>query len=152
MIPLFVNLLKLKGKMKYADNFELYSEMLNNLPKHFVCTRCGVEGDYYRDGKYQRNIVYYSKNDININQTTIKRVKCKHCEHSHALLPAVFVPYLSFSVSFILHLMYYYNHSLDNLRYYSKDEINEMNFDEVQRECFEENFERKLGSIISDAV
>lgn len=81
----------------------LFSEKINNFKKIFKkyeetmdfnfikCPNCNSD-DLIKWGNYKRNIKYINEK-IEKKIITIKRVKCKKCGKTHALLPLYIVPY-----------------------------------------------------------
>ncbi|MBQ3141879.1 MAG: hypothetical protein IJB82_00010 [Bacilli bacterium] len=81
----------------------LFSEKINNFKKIFKkyeetmdfnfikCPNCNSD-DLIKWGNYKRNIKYINEK-LEKKIITIKRVKCKKCGKTHALLPLYIVPY-----------------------------------------------------------
>ena len=84
-----------KDKLKQLEEYIKEYENENNYG-YLICPNC--ESDkLILWGKYSRNIgiygVYYSIN--------IRRVKCKECNKTHALIPSFIMPYFQNEISFI---------------------------------------------------
>ena len=63
--------------------------MIESLDYYSLCAPCSHNGNLIGHGSYTRTI----KNEIIEILLSVKRVKCKICEKTHALLPTVIVPY-----------------------------------------------------------
>jgi len=74
-------------------------------PDYRVCPHCGAIGCCRPHGRYTRWLIYIL-NGIREQQIIyVKRVKCKSCKRTHALLADVLIPYSSYSLRFILHVL-----------------------------------------------
>lgn len=87
-------------------------EILNFLQKHIYselkyCPVCHAPADaFHKDGSYERDFISYEKGAVAGYRIIIRCVECSSCGHSHALEPSVIVPYSSYSIGFLLHLLY----------------------------------------------
>lgn len=87
-------------------------EILNLMQKHIYsqlkkCPVCHAPADFlHKDGHYERDFISYEKGTVMGDRITICCVECSSCDHSHALEPSVIVPYSSYSLGFLLHLLY----------------------------------------------
>ncbi len=71
-------------------------------PFECSCPACGAIGHFREIGSYERDLVS-AHNRIRIDtRLKIRRFQCQSCEHTHALLPDVLIPYGSYSLRFIL--------------------------------------------------
>ena len=68
---------------------EIYDEMIESLDYHNLCSPCGHKGSFIGHGSYGRK----AKKKYDEETLRVKRVKCKICETTHALLPTAIVPY-----------------------------------------------------------
>lgn len=64
---------------------------LINLP-YTECPICN-SSELIKWGSYKRNINFIDDNILTYRIITIKRIKCKKCGHTHALIPSFIVPY-----------------------------------------------------------
>lgn len=108
MIRLFIDVCKSYHLFKHLNEVSLYREMhensLKNLP---VCPFCGAPSSkFHLNGKYSRDFITYENNHPLIQKLQISCVECNSCGHSHALLPDIIIPYSSFSLKFILSVVY----------------------------------------------
>ena len=87
------------NKQKKLKNLSIlihkYEDELNY--EYIECPHCHSD-KLIRYGSYKRNIGIFGEYFL-IN---IKRVKCKECSHTHALIPSFMLPYYQNEVSFIL--------------------------------------------------
>lgn len=58
----------------------------------FKCPNCGSE-DFVYYGKYKRFLIVMIDNEKKEELVEIKRVKCKDCGRTHAILPDFIIPY-----------------------------------------------------------
>jgi len=68
---------------------ENYDKIIAGLDNHNLCAPCGHKGSLIGHGYYSRT----AKNKDEEILLSVKRVKCKICGDTHALLPAIIVPY-----------------------------------------------------------
>ncbi len=85
--------------LNYSDNVNP-----NAIPCPFSI--CGAKGNYYGCGSYTRSLICYTDGHVERHEITIDRVECVSCEHSHAILPPVIIPYSPFSFHFVISLLY----------------------------------------------
>lgn len=64
---------------------------MNNIP--YVECPCCKSSKVIKWGSYFRNICYIDQGKIICSSIEIKRIRCKDCEHTHALIPSFIVPY-----------------------------------------------------------
>lgn len=86
---------KCNTNFKEILNFysNIYNQQLNiqQLSK-FSCPDCG-SSSFCNWGYYTRNINYIGHNVLEYKTIKIKRIRCNHCGHTHALIPSFIVPY-----------------------------------------------------------
>ena len=93
---------KLKNPLLHIRS--LYRRCLLQNPLFFhVCPYCGAKGSCRRRGSYERSLVTFSGKP-EVIRLKIPRVQCS-CGKSHALLPDLIVPYLSYSLPMILDIL-----------------------------------------------
>lgn len=73
-----------------------------------VCPFCGAKHALSPFAYYKRHLVTYDNNEVHNNILTISRYICASCKHTHAILPSVIVPYISFSFKFIVSIVHDY--------------------------------------------
>ena len=76
------------------------------LPLLYVYLNC------IKHASYERSLVSFEKGRVVFPRQLVLRVICTSCQHTHAILPDVIIPYGSYSLSFNLHLMkeYYFHY------------------------------------------
>lgn len=81
------------------------------------CPSCGGPSyNYCRDGAYTRHFVTFQNGTVMDRRLKVRCVKCTSCLHSHAVLPAVIIPYSSYSPCFLISLLYsYYTHRFPDI-------------------------------------
>lgn len=79
-----------KSNIFFKEILQKYENMLNN--PYIECPYCGST-NLIKWGTYPRCICYIDNNLLQYQVINIKRVKCKACNHTHALLPSFIIPY-----------------------------------------------------------
>ncbi len=79
-------LINLIGEYESEENYE-----------YIECPYCKSD-KLIRYGSYKRNIGIFGK----YYEIKIKRVQCKNCKHTHALIPSFIMPYFQSEASFIV--------------------------------------------------
>lgn len=75
-------------------------ESLINLP-YMQCPACS-SAELIKWGSYERNLNYIDNNVVIYKVIKIRRVRCKNCGHTHAILPSCIVPYKISNLELIL--------------------------------------------------
>lgn len=88
-----------KGNSFFKEIKEFYENMLN-LPC-LECPSCGST-DVIRWGSYVRNVIYIDNDILKYEKIKIRRIRCKNCKHTHALIPSPIVPYKIYILDVIL--------------------------------------------------
>ena len=89
-----------------ASNFNSYSQFdydadIRSIVLFLVpCPHCSARGAFIFYGHYSRS--YFSLTDGSICFLRIQRVRCRHCHHTHALLPHFLVPFRRFQLGHLL--------------------------------------------------
>lgn len=72
-----------------------------------VCPVCGAPADtFHKDGHYERDFICYEQDKPVYHRITIFCVECGSCHHSHAMEPSIIVPYSSYSLGFLMHVLH----------------------------------------------
>lgn len=109
MIRLFSILCKCFKQISFENEINIFDEYINNLNTDaLVCPFCGAKHALSPFASYKRHLVTYDNNEVHNNIITISRYICSSCGHTHAILPSVIVPYMSFSFKFIVSIIYDY--------------------------------------------
>lgn len=98
---LFCKLFSLK-----KSSLELYAEY-TAYPAGLgmACPICGSKGNCVPHGSYKRILIDVEQGKVSYGSVEIKRVRCKSCGHTHAILPDYIVPYTTYSLLFILRVL-----------------------------------------------
>ena len=70
------------------------------------CPTCGRIGSCSEHGSYARRVIDFVSGAIRSRLLWITRARCSSCGHTHALLAGHIVPYKTYSLLFILHVLY----------------------------------------------
>ena len=70
-----------------------------------TCPICGSTGNCHIHDYYGRSIIDFQAGKREKSDLCVMRVFCDSCEHAHAILPDVIIPYSSYSLLFILRLL-----------------------------------------------
>lgn len=106
MIRHYLDLCKFFCKIKHLDEYQIF--------RHFAkdrewdtdeCPYCGAGQGFHRDGRYVRDLICYENEHPVFHEVEIRCIECT-CGHSHAVLPSVIIPYSSYSLRFLLMLLY----------------------------------------------
>jgi len=73
-----------------------------------VCPCCGAKHSLTIFASYNRHLVTYNEGISINNNISISRYICSSCGHTHAILPSVIIPYMSFSFNFTISIIYDY--------------------------------------------
>ncbi len=67
-----------------------------------ICPVCHAKTSMEFFGSYKRYLVEFKEGEPAGKAIALQRFQCSSCGHTHALLPAMLVPYSSYSLRFIL--------------------------------------------------
>lgn len=79
-----------KGNNFFQQTLQKYENMVND--PYMECPACG-SSNLIKWGSYSRNICFINDGTLIFKTVKIRRVKCKECGHTHALLPSFIIPY-----------------------------------------------------------
>ena len=77
-------------------------------PEEETCPYCQSRGNCHRHAYYFRHLVWFDGNSQITFSLRILRVKCSGCGHTHAVLPDVIIPYVSYGIQIILDALHEY--------------------------------------------
>ena len=77
-------------------------------PSSKVCPACGAVSCCEPHGSYERWMITIHCGDRENHLISVDRVMCSSCEHTHALLSDILIPYSSYSLRFIVYVMWAY--------------------------------------------
>ena len=84
---------------------DLFRHSLEQSPLFLLaCPYCGAKGTCRKRGSYERSLVTFSDGKPEVIRLRVTRVQCP-CGRSHALLPDLIVPYLSYSLPLVLSIL-----------------------------------------------
>ena len=85
-----------KINTNFKEKIQIYLNTVNFC--NLECPNCHSH-DLIRWGYYERNVIFFSDDEITIENKLLKiqRVKCKSCNKTHALLPFGIIPYKQFT-------------------------------------------------------
>lgn len=70
-----------------------------------TCPICGSTGNCHIHDYYGRSIIDFQAGKRHKSDLCVMRIFCDSCEHAHAILPDIIIPYSSYSLLFILRLL-----------------------------------------------
>ena len=73
--------------------------------RSMVCPTCGSKGNCIPHARYRRSLIDLEGGKVVYSVVEIKRVRCKSCGHTHAILPDPIIPYTTYSLLFILRVL-----------------------------------------------
>ena len=120
MVRLFSQLCKCYMKISHESELDIFKIQINSIDvARLICPHCGAKQSLSYLGSYERHLVTYENNSYIDNRLDIPRYICSSCRHTHAILPAMIIPYMSFSFNFVISLMHDYLearfHSIETL-------------------------------------
>lgn len=74
---------------------------------HQTCPCCGSSSNHSIYSSYKRTMITFCGGHRENLEVTIPRIKC-NCGHTHAIIPDVLIPYGSYSLRFILVVLFKY--------------------------------------------
>lgn len=109
MIRLFSQLCKCFKQISFENEIATFDNYISSVNiETLVCPFCGAKHSLSPFSSYERHLVTYNNNTAQDNMITIPRYICSSCGHTHALLPSVIVPYMSFSFKFTVSIIHDY--------------------------------------------
>lgn len=99
------NLLNFKLNFSFFTSKSRFLSFMERFdPEKETCPSCGAKGRCRVYASYKRYIVDLSDGKVVCERILIKRVICT-CGHTHAILPDFIVPYIQYSLPFILYIL-----------------------------------------------
>jgi transposase-like protein len=109
MIRLFSQLCKCFKQISFKNEIASFDKYVSSVNiELLVCPICGAKHALSPFASYKRHFVTYNNNVAQDNIIIISRYICSSCKRTHALLPSVIVPYMSFSFKFTVYLIHDY--------------------------------------------
>ncbi len=103
----------LLGKMfslKISDQLLFTSSIQQQQMHELVCPACGAKTSCTSHDSYTRMLISIEQGDRVETIISVPRVLCHSCGHTHALLPDLLIPFGSYSLRFILSILWKYLH------------------------------------------
>ncbi|MDR2572068.1 MAG: DUF6431 domain-containing protein [Oscillospiraceae bacterium] len=73
------------------------------------CPKCLAIGRFNLHGSYQRYVLYFEDENLLDKYIEIKRIKCRSCKTTHAVMPGDIIPYKVLSLLIILLILIHYH-------------------------------------------
>ena len=109
MIRLFSQLCKFFKQISFENEITAFNTYVGSVNiETLVCPICGAKHELSPFASYKRHLVAYNNNTAQDNIIIVSRYICSSCKRTHALLPSVIVPYMSFSFNFTVYLIHDY--------------------------------------------
>ena len=110
MIRNFLLIIKSFSKFNKINEYHMFISAQNKSNKlDSFCPNCKAPSSgFVSKGFYKRYFITYHKDSTISNQVKIKCVQCTSCGVSHAILNSTVIPYSSFSMGFIISLLFAY--------------------------------------------
>ena len=110
MIRLFTVFCKINfNKLSAHDIFLEFMKDFSPEKLPFIklsCPYCGAKNSVWSfHGTYSRYLISFESGVTIIYTIEISRIICSSCEHTHAILPEIIIPYSSYSLNFILRVL-----------------------------------------------
>lgn len=104
MIRLFTIFCKL-NQISFSDRQWLEKELSGFYVCDGRCPFCGAKGCLEKFACYDRYLIELKEGEAATHRVRIPRYRCTSCGHTHAALSSCLVPYRSYSLRFILHVL-----------------------------------------------
>ena len=69
------------------------------------CPKCPAIGRFKMYGSYQRYVMYFARGELVNVKIDIKRIMCKSCKSTHAVMPGDLIPYKLLSLIVVMLLL-----------------------------------------------
>ena len=92
-------------RIKTSSKSLFDSYMAKFQPRLETCPTCGSKGNCHIHDYYGRSIIDFRSGAQKKSDLCVLRVFCDSCNHAHAILPDVIIPYSSYSLFFVLRIL-----------------------------------------------
>ena len=92
-------------RIKISSKSLFDSYMAKFQPRLETCPICGSTGNCHIHDYYGRSIIGFRSGAQEKSNLCALRVFCDSCNHAHAILPDVIIPYSSYSLFFVLRIL-----------------------------------------------
>lgn len=110
MIRLFLNICKTFHEIKHLNlnDYDLYQFLLKKSKTDALsCPHCHAPQErFVHNGSYSRHLVFIGQNKVQDKFIEVEDFKCTSCSTTHALLYSLVIPHSSYSVHFLISLLY----------------------------------------------
>lgn len=107
-----------KSFLSCHSDFDRFNAIYDNLNIHtLTCPHCRAKFNCTYYSSYSRNLITFVNGSNTCYDLTLIRVKCNSCNKTHAVLPDHFIPYGSYSLSFVLTVLRAYFLSSKTISY-----------------------------------
>ena len=110
MIRLFLNICKTFHEIKHLNlnDFDLYQSLASDSSSNgFSCASCvAPKESLVHNGRYRRHLVFIDHDCVKDSLVEVETFRCTSCGTSHALLYSLIIPYCSYSIRFVISLVY----------------------------------------------
>ena len=91
--------------VKNSSSFLFKHYMAKFVPELETCPICGCKGKCHIHDYYARTLIDSRSGENSSSSLCVMRVYCDNCDHAHAVLPDIIIPYSRFSLFFILRVL-----------------------------------------------
>lgn len=96
------------NQIHFSDK-QLFEQALSDfVPSKCSCPACGAVGRFEKAQSYNRFLISVSHGERIETVVSVPQIKCTSCGHTHAILPDILIPFGSYSLRFILTILYRY--------------------------------------------
>ena len=108
MIRLYLDICKAFQQTKHLDDYQILSSMLKPGPSELpFCPHCSApSSSYSHNGSHKRHLVSYIDGRVCDRMVSIPSFRCTSCGTSHSLILSLIIPYSSYSLGFLIRLLY----------------------------------------------
>ena len=106
MIRLFTKICKCYKQISSENEIDQFHKYIDSI--NIAGPSCGAKKALSYFASYSRHLITYDNEEVCDQIVSIPRYICSSCGHTHAILPPVIVPYLSFSFNFIVNIIHDY--------------------------------------------
>lgn len=93
----------------FSDLQLLENSYASTMKTRMKCPRCGQKGDFSDASPYSRSLITVENGKRKEHWISVSRLRCS-CGHCPAVIPDFLIPYGSYTIRFILHVLKAYLH------------------------------------------
>lgn len=102
-------------RIKTSSKFLFDTFMARLRPELETCPICNSTGNCHIHDYYRRSIIDFDSGQRSETELCVLRGFCDSCEHAHAVLPDIIIPYSRFSLLFVLRFLGQYFAGLSSI-------------------------------------